>query len=123
MGMQKPVLREGSHRDAVLGLSWKVTFRNVLASGSADKQIKVWDVATQQCQATLKHHSGKVQAVAWNPAEAPVLLSGGYDRRLCLVGLYRPFCSMQQSWLSILAWMTHAAAMLAYLGRTAKYPG
>ena len=82
---QKPGVREGSHTDAILGLSWNTTFRNVLASGSADKHVKVWDVATQQCQATLGHHTGKVQAVAWNPAEPPVLLSGGYDHRLCLV--------------------------------------
>jgi len=27
----------------------------------------------------LTHHSGKVQAVEWNPAEAPVLLTGGFD--------------------------------------------
>ena len=83
--MQKPLLREGSHTDAVLGLAWNAAFRNVLASGSADKQVKVWDVASLQCTATLSHHTGKVQAVAWNPAEAPVLLSGGFDHQLHLV--------------------------------------
>ena len=47
--------------------------------------MKVWDVATQQCRHTLRHHSGKVQAVAWNPAEAPVLLTGAFDKQACLV--------------------------------------
>lgn len=46
---------------------------------------QVWDLATQECKQTLNHHNGKVQAVAWNPAEAAVLLSGGFDKRACLV--------------------------------------
>ena len=52
---------------------------------AADHTVKVWDVSTQTCQHTLTHHTSKVQAVAWNPAEAPVLLSGGFDKRACLV--------------------------------------
>lgn len=51
----------------------------------ADKTVKVWDVSTQSCQHTLKHHANKVQAVAWNPAEAPVLLTGAFDKTACLV--------------------------------------
>lgn len=47
--------------------------------------MQVWDLATQECKQTLNHHNGKVQAVAWNPAEAAVLLSGGFDKRACLV--------------------------------------
>ena len=51
----------------------------------ADHTVKVWDVATQQCSHTLTHHTSKVQGVAWHPEEAPVLLTGGFDKRVCLV--------------------------------------
>lgn len=47
--------------------------------------LQAWDLATAQCQHTLKHHKGKVQAVAWNPAEASVLLSGGFDKVVAMV--------------------------------------
>eukprot|EP00959_Pyramimonas_sp_CCMP1952_P466908 9490718-Pyramimonas_sp.AAC.2 len=41
---------------------------------------QVWDVAQQQCKHTLTHHTNKVQSVVWNPAEASVMLTGGFDK-------------------------------------------
>ncbi|MCO5573036.1 hypothetical protein L7F22_026801 [Adiantum nelumboides] len=83
-------LKEGSHSDAVLCLAWNDVYRNVLASGSADSSIKVWDIVTQKCEHTICSHSDKVQAIAWNKHEPTILLSGAFDHTLLLMDMRAP---------------------------------
>ena len=84
-GKSEMVLRPGSHVDAVMALSWNSSYRQALASGSADCTVKVWDVTSQGCLQTFQHHSDKVQCVSWHPNEAWLLATGSFDNSVGLI--------------------------------------
>jgi periodic tryptophan protein 1 len=79
-----------AHEGPVLALHGSVFNRSVLASGSGDETVKIWDVAENACVHTYTHHSNKVQCVKWHPTEQAVLLSASFDRRLALLDVRQP---------------------------------
>lgn len=87
---QSTQLKPGSHTEAIMALSWNKVHRQVIASGSADTTVKIWDITqagSKDCApaATFSHHGDKVNAVEWHPSEGTLLASGSFDRTVALL--------------------------------------
>jgi len=83
--LKKQQLKKSSHKDAVLTLAWNPSVKKVLASGSADASVKLWDVNTGDCLETLRHHSAPVQVAQWCPLQPQYLATASFDRTLITV--------------------------------------
>ncbi|XP_030745793.1 periodic tryptophan protein 1 homolog [Sitophilus oryzae] len=67
------------HKDAVLALAWNKVYEHVIASGSVDQTILLWDMETQTPSTTINAFEEKVQCLEWHKFEGQTLLAGGCD--------------------------------------------
>lgn len=74
---------KGTHTEAVLALDSSKHQQGVLASGSADCTVRLWDAAAEKHVTSFAYHTDKVQCAVWHPTEAGGLLTAGFDRQVC----------------------------------------
>lgn len=73
---------QNGHQAAVTGLTLHPTRQNLLASCSADKTLKVWDLQSLESQFTYDQYKETVSGVLWHPTEESVLTSFSSDNVL-----------------------------------------
>lgn len=78
------------HLDAINALSFNPASEYILATGSADKQIGIWDLRNLKFKLhSLVGHQDSVTSLAWHPFEESILGSSSYDRRIIFWDLSR----------------------------------
>ncbi|CAK0875466.1 unnamed protein product [Prorocentrum cordatum] len=102
-------------------LVWSVAFSphdaNVLASGSTDGKVFLWDLTAGTVRQRLGGHAGGVRSVAFSPHDANVLASGSKDGKVFLwdltAGTVRQRLEGHADWVLSVAFSPHDANVLA----------
>lgn len=67
------------HAEALLSSSFSPNGK-VLATGSGDSCVRLWDVSTEMPSRTLRYHKGHVLCVAWSPCGSYIVSGGKVPR-------------------------------------------
>lgn len=74
---------DNQHQDAINALAFSPSVETLVATGSADHTIAIWDMRNLQMKLhALEGHNDSVTNLEWHPFEEGVLASSSYDRRV-----------------------------------------
>ncbi len=77
------VKAERGHGDAINALAFNPASEYLVATGSADRTIGLWDLRSLKAKLhSLTGHVDSVTSLAWHPFEETILGSSSYDRRI-----------------------------------------
>ncbi|KAF2462787.1 WD40 repeat-like protein [Lindgomyces ingoldianus] len=80
---KKALFKTAAHEDAVNCLAFHPKWDVIMATGSADKNIALWDLRNSEKRIhTLENHTDSVIGLEWHPQEDAILASSSYDRRI-----------------------------------------
>lgn len=84
------VQAKDGHKDAINALAFNPAAEYVLATGSADRTIGIWDLRNLKTKLhALVGHNDSVTSLSWHPFEQSIIGSASYDRRICFWDLSR----------------------------------
>ncbi|KAH8584194.1 PWP1 family with WD40 repeats [Cryptosporidium sp. chipmunk genotype I] len=75
------------HSDAVMSLAVHCRNSKLLASGSADETIKLWDLNEGSCISTYSNSSNKVQCLEWHHSENNILIAADYNKSVQFIDI------------------------------------
>ena len=102
MGCDGSKLTLKGHREAVTSVAFRPTNPALLATGSNDRTVKIWNIDTKECIKTLKGHASNVTSVAFHPTNPTLLAPGSEDNtaKIWNVGDNAQFNQLQQKFES-----------------------
>ncbi|KAK3100008.1 hypothetical protein FSP39_013425 [Pinctada imbricata] len=73
-----------SHTEKVFHVKWSPVREGIIASGSDDGTIRIWEYTQESCVMVLKGHTGPVRGILWNTEIPYLLMSGSWDYKILL---------------------------------------